>query len=455
MKKLNLLFLLAIMSCLTTFESPNTSSIQEFTGIWLGSMKISEALQLRIAFVIDDGANGGLSATMNIIEQKAFDIPMDTVIVSKNQLEIVFAAAGISYSGRYITEDQSFKGEYKQGDDTFDLVLNKVEKLPGEVIRTQTPKGPFPYSYEEVIFHNSKDDVDLAGTLTLPESGNSSPAIILVHGSGHTDRNETKMGHFHLLADYFTRNGFVVLRYDKRGVGSSTGNYDDATTFDFAKDLESGIEFLKKRDDVDSNKIGIIGHSEGSLIAPMVASADKDLAFIILMGCMGVNGGEIRLQQTEKISQLNGVPNEQIQLEIAKIKSYHNVIRKDGSNGSKYNTIKEMYPDMADGLINYLLMPWYQNFISIEPTEYLRKVSCPVLAISGEKDVQCPPNENLPKIETALERGVTDKYLVKSLPNLNHLFQTSKSGLPIEYENIAEIIAPSVLELMLEWINVK
>ena len=452
MKKINLISLLTILVLTVSVQGTRAANSKNITGIWLGSMKVSEAVELQVGYVISDAIGGSLAATMNIIEQKAFDIPMDSVLFENDSVKILFQAAGISYIGEYSSEEKLIRGHYIQGEAKLELNLRPVEKLPGEVIRTQTPVGPFPYNEEEVVFENAEANVKLSGTLTIPKTGSEFPAVILVHGSGHTDRNETKMGHFMLLSDYLTRNGFAVLRFDKRGVGQSTGSYDEATTIDFAEDVEAGISWLKSRDDIDNENIGILGHSEGTLIAPMVASKQDDISFLILMGAMGANGGEIRVQQTQIISALNGVPQDEIDKNIEEINGYHKVLKTDYSRDSKFNTIKRMYPDLSDGMINYFLKPWYTTFIQLDPVEFIEKVHCPVLVLSGENDVQCPPEENLPLIESALKKAGNANYIVKSLPELNHLFQTSKTGLPMEYENIAEIIAPSALELILDWL---
>ncbi len=453
MKKVNVWILISILSLFASIQDAQANTPKEITGIWLGTMKVSEAVELQIGYIGSRTENGILTATMNIIEQKAFDIPMDSVSFSQDSIQILFTAAGISYSGILDADNQLIQGYYEQGEAKFELILHSVDELPGEVVRTQTPQRPFPYIEKEVVFHNKEAQADLAGTLTIPYSGENFPAIILVHGSGHTDRNETKMGHFMLLADYFTRNGFAVLRYDKRGVGNSTGNYDEATTIDFAHDVKAGINYLKCRKEIDNTKIGIIGHSEGTLIATIVASEMDKLSFIVLLGVMGSNGGEIRLQQTEMISKLNGVPEDEISKELKQINEYHAILRTDDISDNKFKTIKELYPNMSDGMISYMLKPWYLNFISIEPLDYLKNVSCPVLALTGSKDVQCPPEHNLPLVKKVLENVGNKNFMVKSLPGLNHLLQTSKSGLPIEYENIAEIIAPSALDLMLDWIT--
>lgn len=455
MKNLYLLSLLIVLSLSEAFGGERIYIENDIVGTWLGTMKINDKLELRFAYVIAEDDSGKLSATMNVIEQKAYDIPMDIVEFSKGNLKIEFTSAQISYTGAYDYEGKVFIGAYQQGEARFDLNLHKVDQLPKEVVRTQLPIRPFPYQEEEVAFDNKNAHVSLAGTLTLPASNTPAPAVILIHGSGHTDRDGTNMGHFLLLADYLTRSGYVVLRYDKRGIGASNGNYDEAITEDFAQDAIAGIEYLKTRDDVDGQKIGLIGHSEGTVIASMVAAQLDDLAFIILMGGVGITGEELRMLQIEKIAAVNGVSDSLISVELKMNKKYHDLIKSNSDLQSKKLKFKEINPDVSEGLMGYLLMPWYNNFIQLDSKVYLEKVTCPVLAISGENDLQCPPVENFEGIEMALKKGGNSDYTIKTLPALNHLFQTCKSGSPMEYDQLEEIIAPSALELIHNWIGQK
>lgn len=210
------------------------------------------------------------------------------------------------------------------------------------------------------------------------------------------------------------------MRYDKRGVGESEGDYIQSTTYDFAEDVLSAIAYFESRPEINHNKIGLIGHSEGAMIAPMVAADNPGkISSIILMGGIGVTGAELLLVQAEKIARINGVPEDEIN----------------------------------DGTLHMLLLPWFRAFLAIDPATYLHRVRCPVLAITGELDSQCPPAENLAGIEKALKEGGHTNYEIKSLPGLNHLFQTAKSGSPYEYDQLEEIISPGTLDLILEWLN--
>ncbi len=428
-------------------------SPEPYRGIWLGTMLVSEQMSLQLAYEIE-GTLGSYSAKLNVIEQKAFDIPMDTCIIEEDSITIAFMAAGITYKGFYSREDDKIFGTYTQGDGSFTLDLLRVDELPLEVERPQTPVRPFPYEEEEVVFKNVEAGINLAGTLTLPRGDSSYPAILLIAGSGQNDRNGTAMGHFLLLSDFLTRNGFAVLRYDKRGVGTSEGDYGKATTFEFADDARAGIKYLESRPEVDPQSIALIGHSEGALIAPMIAAEkDSHLSSIILMGGFGVTGSELLLLQVRAMAEISGVPDEEIDEIVETNRVLYEIAKTGESDSVVGEKIREAEPEINEGLYNMLLVPWFRTFLSLDPKIYLEKVECPVLAITGEKDVQCPPMENLAAIEEALKKAGNTYYTVKVFPGLNHLFQTAESGSPYEYEKIPEIISPEVLDLIIEWLD--
>ena len=448
-----LVFVILSVLLLNVKAQSSMDSPDPHRGLWLGTMVVSEQMSLQLAYEIE-GNEGTYSAKLNVIEQKAFDIPMDTCIIEEDSITIAFMAAGITYKGFYSREEDKIFGTYSQGGGSFALDMERVDELPLEVERPQTPVRPFPYEEEEVVFKNVKAGINLAGTLTLPKGDSSYPAILLIAGSGQNDRNETAMGHFLLLSDYLTRNGFAVLRYDKRGVGASEGDYGKATTFEFADDARAGIKYLESRPEIDSQSIGIIGHSEGALIAPMIAAEkDSHLSSIILMGGFGLSGSELLLLQTRKMAEISGVPEDEIEEIVEKNRIFYEIAKTGESDSVVGQKIKEIAPDINEGLYNMLLMPWFRTFLSLDPKIYLEKVECPVLAITGEKDVQCPPEENLAAIEEALKKAGNTQYTVKTLPGLNHLFQTAESGSPYEYEKIPEIISPEVLDLILEWLD--
>lgn len=342
----------------------------------------------------------------------------------------------------------------------------------GQPNRPQEPKEPFDYTSEDITFINYlADSIQLAGTLTLPKNIKNPPVAILISGSGAQNRNEELMGHkpFLVIADYLTKNGIAVLRYDDRGVGESKGNFQTATTFDFATDVEAAIHYLKTRNDIDTKKIGLIGHSEGGLIAPMVASKNKDVAFIVLLAGPGVNGADILKTQARKAGELAGTPegfldeNEKLAsiiYDIIRTNTDEDIIKtKITKELNDYKTNNPMSllapyitPVMIEQQLSVLKSEWICNFIRIEPKDYLEKTTCPVLALNGSKDFQVLPDINLEGIKNGLEKAGNKNVTIQKLDGLNHLFQTAETGSMQEYSKIEETFSPMALEIIKNWI---
>jgi uncharacterized protein len=306
----------------------------------------------------------------------------------------------------------------------------------------------------------------------LPRGKGPFPAALLITGSGPQDRDETILGHkpFLVLADYLTRRGIAVLRVDDRGVAKSTGVFASATSADFADDVEAGVEFLKHRADIDAKQIGLIGHSEGGVIAPMIAARSKDIAFIVMMAGTGLNGEEILYLQGQAILKAMGAPAEALARQKAIQQAIFDGARqeKDNKEAEKkiHQTLDGIFAKLSaaerqqiekskgglDAQINRVLSPWFRFFLTYNPATALQKVQCPVLALNGEKDTQVTPKENMESIEKALQGGGNKDFTVTMLPSLNHLFQTCKTGAPAEYGKIEETLAPSALQLIGDWI---
>ena len=341
----------------------------------------------------------------------------------------------------------------------------------GNAARPQEPKKPYPYDEEEVSYENKGGGVKLAGTLTLPRTKGPFPVVVLITGSGPQNRDEELLGHkpFLVLADHLTRGGIAVLRVDDRGVGGSTGSVPSSTSEDFAGDVLAGIEFLKTRTEINSNQIGLIGHSEGGLIAPMVAARSTDVAFIVLMAGPGLRGEEILYLQGELIAKASGVPDKAIASNRAAQQAIFGVLKEEHDNAVAEKRIRENFlkitAEMSDeqkrvsrieatlaAQLKMVLTPWFRYFLTYDPKQALMKVSCPVLAINGEKDLQVPPDENLRVIEQTLAAAKNPDYKVVKLPGLNHLFQTCKTGTLTEYASIQETMSPVALDVISDWI---
>ena len=336
-------------------------------------------------------------------------------------------------------------------------------------MRPQEPKSIISYDTEEVKYSNSTATVTLAGTLTLPRSEKPSPAVLLIAGSGPIDRNETAFGHkpFLVLADHLTKQGFAVLRVDKRGIGQSTGNYDVATTEDFADDALAGVEYLKTRREVDAERIGLIGHSEGGLIAPMIAVKSNDVAFIVLMAAPCVTGEAILYAQEVLISCAMGVTEEQISHQLDFQQQVLSVIKNESDLEKAKKLLQEIVAkqlanlpkeeqqtstDAMEAQMKRCNSRWFRYYLTYDPTISLKHLKIPVLVINGELDSQVSPKQNLPVIAKILEEAGNRNYRIIEFPKLNHFFQTCVSGSILEYGKIEETIAPIVLDTLSGWI---
>jgi len=446
------------------------TSASGIEGIWEGKLKVP-GVELRIVFKISKGPDGTLTATLDSPDQGATNIPVEEVIFKDNTLRLEVKSAGGVFEGKISEDFLVIEGEWKQSGQTFPLTVKRVDKAV-EIIRPQEPKKPYPYIEEEIIYENKEAGIKFAGTLTLPSKEGPFPVVLLITGSGPQDRNEMVFGHrpFLVLADYLTRQGIAVLRADDRGVGKSTGDFSQATSEDFASDVLAGIEYLKTRKEINPKQIGLIGHSEGGLIAPMVAVKSANVAFIVLMAGTGLTGEEILYLQSDLISKAMGVSEQ----EIAKSRQFNakifSVIKEEEDNEIAkerlQQTVMAYLAELSDeeknrigdpeeylkAQLQNLLSPWSRFFLTYDPKPTLSKVECPVLAINGEKDFQVPPKENLSAIEEALKAGNNKNFTVKELPGLNHLFQTAQTGLPSEYAKIEETISPVALKIISDWI---
>jgi uncharacterized protein len=341
-------------------------------------------------------------------------------------------------------------------------VLHRTEGDAPPLRRPQTPQKPYPYREEDVTYPNSTAGITLAATLTIPQGKAPFPAVLLIAGSGPHDRDETIFEHrpFLVLADHLTRKGFAVLRADKRGCGKSTGAYVTATTADFAADAEAGLAYLRSRPEVNHDKIGLIGHSEGGAVAPIVAARDSGVTFIVLMAGPGLRGDQILLAQRSLIAQALGTPRDQIDKDTAIHQNIYSFIEqeKEKDTATMEKDIRDKFAgqvpdDQLAAEARALSTPWFRYFLAYDPAPTLRQVKCPVLAIGGSKDLQVPPDEDLAAIRKALEAAGNKYFEVDKLDGLNHLFQTAKTGAPSEYVQIEETISPVALDKITSWLQ--
>jgi fermentation-respiration switch protein FrsA (DUF1100 family) len=462
MKK-NLIISIFLISAVLVFG-------QDITGEWNGVLKV-QGMQLRLVFHITK-TDSTYKTTMDSPDQGAKDIPMSKATFEKSVLTIEMASANIQYTGK-IDSTGNVIGTFHQSGQTFPLNLTRKTIEKTEVKRPQNPVKPYPYYSEEVTIVNPKANITLAGTLTLPSKEGKYPVVVLITGSGPQNRDEELMGHkpFLVLSDYLTRNGIGVLRYDDRGTFDSKGNFAKSTTFDFATDVESAVGYLKTRKEIDKRHIGLIGHSEGGIIAPMVAVNCKDVSFIVMMAGTGIPGSELLILQQEAIGKASGIAEDKLKEATEINQGVYKIVEQSADSATVAKKLTEYlnqkmkenpYMDIPKGSnaeemikhqIAQITFPWLMTFIKYNPAPMLEKVKCPILAINGSKDLQVPSKVNLPAIESALKKGGNTKFTIKELPGLNHLFQECKTGLPAEYSEIEQTISPLALETMTNWIK--
>ncbi len=457
--------------CVTLMVSAQQqNNLLAIEGIWEGKLEVF-GTELTIVCHVSVTPEGSLIATIDSPDQGVTGIPVEQITLKKNNLSLQIPSIGGSFQGKVNEDFTLIEGAWQQLGTSFNLLLHRVEKSI-VIIRPQEPKKPYPYNEEEVKYENRAAGITLAGTLTLPDGEGLFPAVILISGSGPQDRDEAIVGHrpFLVLADYLTRQGVAVLRFDDRGVGKSEGNFDLATSEDFATDVLAGITYLKTREEINTQQIGLIGHSEGGLVAPMVAAHSPDVNFIVLMAGPGLTGEEILYLQGALISKAAGISEEEIVRNRHFNEKVYTLIKEDEKQeivaeqlyqilvehiSELSNEEKDKIGDIETYLniqIQSLLSPWFRYFLTHDPVPTLSEVKCPVLAINGEKDLQVPPFENLSAIEDALLKGGNKDFVIKEFPGLNHLFQTAETGSPDEYARIEETISPVVLKYVSDWI---
>jgi pimeloyl-ACP methyl ester carboxylesterase len=422
-------------------------------GAWNGKLETG-AVPLSLVLHFEKSAEGKLSATMDSPDQNAFGIPADDVKVEGTSVVVLWKKLGARFKGKLA--DDVLDGTWKQGGGELALTLHR-----GDLVRKrpQEPKRPFPYKEIEVSYDNPKaPGVTLAGTLTVPEGDGPFAAVLLITGSGPQDRDETILGHkpFLIISDHLTRKGIAVLRVDDRGVAKSTGKTPDATTEDFATDAEAGVAFLKTRKEVDPARIGLLGHSEGGVIAPMLAVRSKDIAFIVMLSGPALPGDEIIRLQSELIEKAMGAPAEVVAENSKLQRQVLEAVKTIDDPAAREKRVREILKDLPPAQVEKSAVEsrsaWFHWFLAYDPRPTLAQVKCPALALFGGKDLQVPADENIAALEKTLGKEHAS-FVVKKLPGVNHLFQTCKTGAPSEYASIEETISPAALDAISGWLT--
>jgi hypothetical protein len=453
MRNITAAFGFILLASLGSAQMPAPSIV----GSWEGAID-AMGTTLRIGVAITRQPDGTLTATMNSPDQGAYGLPLTDISFTDRVLKFMLKAASGTFEGKLNDAGSEIAGTWQQALVVLPLTLKKVDQL-SRPNHPQEPKPPFPYRSEDVTVENAAAKVTLAGTLTLPDGPGPFPAVVFITGSGPQNRDEELLGHkpFLVLADHLSRRGIAVLRYDDRGIGKSTGDFGAATSEDFAGDALAAWQFLRARREIDTRHIGLLGHSEGGLIAPMLAARTPGIAFVVMLAGPGVTGEQIMLKQAALIMKASGASDAAIAANTDLQRQIFTILHEETATPrviERLGAIPVPGPkEASDRLVKQWSSPWMRYFAVYDPAPALENVTCPVLAMGGELDLQVPVDQNLPVIEAALKKGGNKDVTVVRLPGLNHLFQTCKTGTPAEYAKIEETMSPVALDTIGTWIR--
>ncbi|MBS1597698.1 MAG: alpha/beta hydrolase [Bacteroidetes bacterium] len=465
--------ILFLISCLS-IKTSSSQTESRLIGIWEGKIKVGT--EIRAIFHFERDSSGNILGGMDSPDQGAKNIPCSDIRLIGDSIFLKIPSLNGSYAG-LLADSATINGRWKQGM-SFNLNLKKVDKVAG-LNRPQNPQPPFPYSSQDIEYDNADRTMHYGATITIPQGKGPFPAVLLITGSGPQNRDEELMEHkpFAVLADYLTRRGVVVLRVDDRGVGKSNGNFSKSTTADFAVDAGNSLDYLKSRPEVNLKKIGLIGHSEGGMIAPMVAVKRKEIDFIILLAGPGEKISKLMEDQNAALYRSAGINEKAIQSFTPFFQKMITIINESNDVSSFDKKIKPVLNEwrkneppahvlattgifndstqqiFIDAMNNTMFTPWFRYFIRFDPQIYLSQVHCKVLALNGEKDIQVASKPNLAAIKYALQKAGNKKYEIVEIPKLNHLFQTCKACTVTEYGQLEETISPVALNLVGDWID--
>lgn len=451
MRFIYVLIVLIMQSCV--------SNAQTFEGNWRGELQVQgQSMPLLFEF---QKQNNNWIGYMQSPSQSPAKLPISVIRIKDDSIAIQMTNIGLSYEGFRFGE--VIRGKFKQGsfEARMDLSRSKPKELEKVSVRTQVVLPPYPYDTTSVRIKNTYDNIELAGTLTYPKKKGKYPAVLLLTGSGAQNRDEELFGHkpFRVLADYLTRNGIVVLRVDDRGVGESTGDFGMSTIENFSKDAITAFEYLKNQPQVDKRKVGIIGHSEGALIAELLAGQHlSGLSFIALLAGPTFSIDKMMVEQLYAVGKAAGMS--EIDLANARKINERNfaIVKSDLDTKEAYKALLDnmkivtMDSDkrMERELLT-MLAPAYRYFMRIEPEKYIERIKIPVFAAFGTLDVQVPSDANLKSLYYHLPKN--SKHVFKEYEGMNHLFQKAKTGQLSEYAKIEETINLRVLKDVTEWIK--
>jgi dienelactone hydrolase len=441
--------------------SPPATGSSPVAGIWQGTLSAG-AGRLRLQLHVAVGEGGELTCRLDSLDQGANGLACSDVKLAKLDFHFAIPVVAGTYDGKLAAAGDEIQGTWTQGGRPLPLSFRRGGQ-PEALRRPQNPTPPYPYQEQQVTYPNAGAGVVLAGTLTLPPGPGPFPAVLLIAGSGAQGRDETVAGHaiFLVLADHLTRQGIAVLRSDKRGVGKSTGSYAEATTADFAADAEAGVAYLRTRREIDGRKIGLVGHSEGAIIAPMVASRSA-VAWIVCLAGDAMKGEDLLLLQRRLIDQAAGLGAAEMAKNEDLQRQSFAIVHQQRDAAAAEKKLAELYAHQPaardlpaatrEASIRFVNSPWMRFFLDYDPVPAWRQTRCPVLALYGAKDLQVPPQPNLPILQKIASESGNRDFRVEEFSGLNHLFQHAASGSPNEYTAIEETMSPEVLAAIATWI---
>ncbi len=436
---------------------------QTFDGSWKGEVEVS-GQKLLLVFNIQKDSTGKWNGTFESPMQTAQKFAITQIRIEHDSIWMDVRNIGLLYAGFLDRDKDVMKGVMKQGTFESAMILVRSENEQSGLSRKQDVFPPYSYVEEEVSFKNSKGNAFLTGSLTYPKSGGPFPAVVLVNGSGQQNRDSEMFGHrpFKVLADHLTKNGFAVLRYDDRGIGGSKGEVNLATTINFASDANAAVDFLSKKAVVDVDKIGMIGHSEGALIAEIVASENSKVNYIALLSGPVIKGDSLLILQSYALGKAGGLSEAALQTNKANNRKLYTILSEDEppkvlaesleKELIQQNNGNPLTPDMKIKL-SPMMSPWFITFLRIDPAYYLKQVKVPIFASFGGKDVQVPANENIYCLQH-LRLNTTD-VTIKDYPNLNHLFQNAQTGKIEEYFENSESFNEQLMDDLTKWLKLK
>lgn len=448
--KTKTVFVLAVLLFASLFQA------QTIEGSWKGELEFQG---MKLPLILNIKKNGSLySSTMDSPKQGAKDIPVDKTDFVNNELSFEQKMLGATYKGKLT--NGKIEGTFSQNGMQLPLIFTSNTGTGSALNRPQTPKPPFTYHTEDVTFQNPADKNTLAGTIAQPENfDKNKPILVLITGSGTQNRDEELFEHkpFAIIADDFAKKGIATLRLDDRGIGGSSKGTANDTSYHFATDINTAVEYLVSK---GYKNIGLLGHSEGGMIAPVVATMNKNVKFLVLMAAPGTPIDQLLIQQNERAGKLMGQNNDQIgqsrkvNSEIYRfIKNYSGTdYKKDLQQFLNKNFEGQMDETAIQNIQKQTSSPWFRYFIKFNPDQYLSKVKIPVLALNGSLDFQVPSKENLEAIGQSLKKAGNPDFKTQELPGLNHLFQEAKTGAFTEYAEIEQTISPSALDNISGWI---